>query len=111
MSRTKYTTAAKMLADLTGNPALESEVEAELARRRELDALVAERAKANLTVGEVAKRMNVTEDFVRRFEETGADPEAEPLVMALYADAVRRGSVNNAKGTTRDETEKRKMAL
>ena len=79
MNNKKYTTSAKLMADLLGDPGIESEVKEKLARRKKLDALVAERAKAGLTIRDVAKRMRITiepseedaESLVRHRNRTG----------------------------------------
>ena len=86
-----YTTAAKMAAELLGDPGVEDEINAELARTREIDKLVVERCKAGLSVQDVAERMGVTASFVQAVEEGHVDDEALPLAIKLYSHAVRRG--------------------
>lgn len=86
-----YTTAAKLIADLTGDPGIEREVKEKLARRKKIIALVSERVKANLTVQEVAKRMGVAYRQLRDIEETWEDKDLRdfPRVARSYVKAVR----------------------
>ena len=87
----KYTTAAKLVADLLGDPDIEREVKEKLSRRKKINALVAERAKANLTVQEVAKRMRVTAKQVRFIEESWEDGDLRscPMMCKAYVNAIR----------------------
>ena len=87
----KYTTAAKLIADLLGDPDIEREVEEKLARRKRINALVSERAKANLTVREVAKRMGVTVWQVQFMEESWEDSDLRscPMMRKAYVNAIR----------------------
>lgn len=68
MEEKKYTSAARMAADLLDDPTVEKGIEEHLARRQMMNCLVAERAKANLTLTEVAKRMGVSVSKVSRLE-------------------------------------------
>jgi hypothetical protein len=87
----KYTTAAKLVADLLGDPDIEREVKEKLASRKRINALVAERAKANLTMQEVAKRMRVTYRVLYDIEETWEDKDLKyyPRVARAYVNAIR----------------------
>lgn len=89
MINNKYTSAAKLLADLIGDPKLEDEVKKELARRKKINALVAERAKANLTMRDVARRMNVSVRFVETIEEKLRDEDIPPAILRAYTAAIR----------------------
>ena len=86
-----YTTAAKLVADLLDDPSIEREVEEKLARRKRIDALVSERARANLTIREVARRMGVTCRMLRGIEEVWEDKDLQdfPKVARSYVKAVR----------------------
>jgi hypothetical protein len=90
--RKTYTTAAKLIADLLGDPSIEREVEEKLARRKRINALVSERARANLTIREVAKRMGVTCRVLRGIEEVWEDKDLQdfPKVARSYIKAIRR---------------------
>lgn len=80
MSRTEYT-AAKTLADLTGNPALESEIEAELAR---YDAFGGERRRAKTKPRKKANKP-------RRREVSGpkeAEEIIDRIVNSRFSDTV-----------------------
>ncbi len=68
MEEKKYTSAARMAAELLDDPTVEKEIAEHLARRQMMNCLVAERAKANLTLTEVAKRMGVSVSKVSRLE-------------------------------------------
>ena len=87
----KYTTAAKLIADLLGDPSIEREVEERLASRKRINALVAERAKANLTIQEVAKRMDISYRQLHDIEETWEDKDLQdfPKVARAYVKAIR----------------------
>ena len=86
-----YTSAAKLIADLLDDPSIELEVEEKLARRKMINELVAERAKANLTVREVAKRMGVSVWQVRFIEESLEDSDliSFPMMRDAYVNAIR----------------------
>ena len=92
MNNKKYTTAAKVVADLLGGPGIETEVKENLARRKKLDALVAERAKAGLTIRDVAKRMRITQKQVLEIEECWEDRDLLdfPKVRKAYVAAIRQ---------------------
>lgn len=95
----KYTTAAKLVADLLGDPSIEQEVKDKLARRKRINALVAERAKANLTVREVAKRMGATVRQVQFIEECWEDSDLRscPKLHKAYVNAIRTKKRGGAK--------------
>lgn len=90
----KYTTAAKLIADLLGDPNIEQEVKEKLARRKKINALVSERAKANLTMREVAKRMGIPYWAVYDIEETWEDKDLKdyPRLARAYVKAIRQNS-------------------
>lgn len=87
----KYISAAKLVADLLDDPSIEREVKEKLARRKRINALVAERAKANLTMREVAKRMGITYRALYDIEETWEDKDLRdfPRVARAYVKAIR----------------------
>ena len=89
--RKAYTTAARLIADLLDDPSIEREVMQKLARRRRINSLVSERAKADLTIQEVAKRMGITRWQLRYIEETWEDKDLKdyPWVARSYINAVR----------------------
>ena len=94
----KYTTAAKLVADLLGDPSIEQEVKEKLARCKRINALVAERAKANLTVREVAKRMGVTVGLVKSMESwEDNDLVSCPKLHKAYVNAIRTKKKGGAK--------------
>lgn len=82
-------TTARVIADMLGDPGFEHEIEEGLRKRSRINALVSERAKAGITVEDMAKEMHVTVEFVREFEDSITDSEAEPRAIGLYADALR----------------------
>ena len=86
-----YTTAAKLIADLLDDPSIERKVEENLARRKRINALVSERARANLTIREVAKRMGITCRMLRGIEEIWEDKDLQdfPKVAQSYVKAIR----------------------
>ena len=92
MNNQKYTTAAKLVADLLGDPSIEDSVKRKLARRKKLDALVAERAKAGLSIRDVAKRMRTTQKVVFGIEELWEDRDLRdfPKVRKAYVAAIRQ---------------------
>lgn len=87
-----YTSAAKLIADLLDDPSIEREVKEKLARRKKINALVSKRAKANLTIREVAKRMGITCRQLHDIEETWEDKDLQdfPKVARSYVKAIRR---------------------
>ena len=94
-----YTTAARMISDLLDDSSIEREVEDKLAHRKRINSLVSERAKANLTIQEVAKRMGITCRQVHDIEETWEDKDLQdfPRVARSYIKAVRTKKEGGAK--------------
>ena len=94
-----YKTAAKLIADLLDDPSIVRETKEKLARRKKINALVAERAKANLTVREVAKRMGVTVRQVQFMEESWEDSDliSCPTMRKAYVNAIRTKKKGGAK--------------
>lgn len=87
-----YTSAAKLIADLLDDPSIEREVKEKLSRRKRINALVSERAKANLTIREVAKRMGITYRQLHDIEETWEDKDLQdfPKVAREYIKAIHQ---------------------